>query len=95
MPLMALDKGWRIVIRFAVAGFAVAFLTGVGYFWRPLRVLGFLVLASPGIWFFPELAWHDRPSSVFLLVVAPVLNCALYAIFGALVAGLTTSSKDN
>jgi hypothetical protein len=91
---MALDRGWRIVIRFAVAGFAVAFLTSVGYFWRPLRALGFFVLASPGIWFFPELAWHDTPNAVFLFFVAPILNSALYATFGALVAGITTNPKD-
>jgi len=91
---MAFDKGWRIVIRFAVAGFAIAFLAAVGYVWRAFSALGILVVAAPGVWLFPEIAWHDGPNAIFLLIVAPILNSALYAIFGALVAGLTANSKN-
>jgi hypothetical protein len=106
---MVLDRGWRIIIRFASAGFALgvlaegAFLVGrpneaVGYV--PIMrvmyavVVGLATLLSPGVWMFPEIAWSEGADGWFKLAFAAIANSALYAILGAVIAGLTAKSGD-
>jgi hypothetical protein len=110
MQAISLDRGWRIIIRFASTGFALgvvaegAFLIGrpqdaVGYL--PIAhvlyvvVVGLATLLSPGVWMFPEIAWSEAADGWFKLAFAAIANSVLYAILGALIAGLTSKSESN
>jgi hypothetical protein len=85
---MALDRGWILIVRCAVTGFALAMTAAICMVVRAPAITGLLMVFSPGIWFFPELAFGDTFESWFLFGIAPVVNGALYALVGAVIAGL-------
>jgi hypothetical protein len=97
---MFLDRGWRIIIRFAFAGFVLGLLAEIALAFGqsnvPLTwkvVSGLATVLSPGAWMFPELAWGPS-SGWFKLVFVASANSVLYAILGAIVSGLTAKSGD-
>jgi hypothetical protein len=97
---MALDRGWRIIIRFAFAGFVLGLLSESGIvlaqfsvplIWKIVAALA--TLLSPGAWMFPELAWGPA-SGWFKLAFVASANSVLYTILGAIIAGLSVKSGD-
>jgi hypothetical protein len=88
---MHLDRGWHIIICFAFAGF---FLPVLAYC-LPRSVFSYLLIfASPGAWMFPELTMGDSLSKLFQVAFAAIANAVLYALAGALIAGLTSKPKE-
>ena len=109
MQPIALDRGWRIIIRFASTGFALGVLAESAFvFGRPSDavryvpvahvlyavVTGLATLLSPGVWMFPEIAWSDGADGWFKLAFAAIANSVLYTILGAVIAGLTSKSES-
>jgi hypothetical protein len=99
--VMTLDKGWHFILIFAFTGFLIATLAALCMvFNAPNIVTNFMILVSPGLWLFLQrvfgsvgftnyrVAWWF---SVFLVAVA---NGMLYAIVGAVIAGLRWMLKQ-
>jgi hypothetical protein len=94
---MPLDKGWRIVIRFALMGLAAGFTVGTfAALASHSNALVLLILFCPAMRFPPHFPWADAPIWL-LFTVIPIVNGVLYAIVGvivgALIAGLTGEPK--
>lgn len=91
---MALGMRWRIVMRFAIAGFAIAFCAALCVVWEAPRALTVLFLfGSPAFRLFSRLQWGDGPSVDFFFIFLPAMNGVLYAVVGALVGGCRALSK--
>jgi hypothetical protein len=88
---MQLDRGWRIILRFAVTGF-VATLVGALNFnlGGPGAVTGLLMFFSPGMWFLPVVPRGEALAVCLSLTFFPIVSGLSYALVGALIAGLTT-----
>ncbi len=85
---MALDRGWRFIFRFAIAGSLIAALAELSAFVHAPSIIRIpLGLFSPGIWFFPEITLSSG-TPVFSLAFGAVANGVLFTILGAIIVGV-------
>lgn len=92
MQSVALDRGWRVVIRFAFAGFALGVLTALTLLLKAPDIFMLLIPLCPAVWIIPHFDWTASPAW-FSFTYIPIVNSAPYAVLGALFAGLTDKTK--
>jgi hypothetical protein len=91
---MALDKGWRFILRFAVAGFLVAMSAAFCMVFHASNLItNLMILASPGIWLSPHEAWGTAFSVWLSFGFLAIANGVLYAIAGAAIVGLRRPNR--
>jgi hypothetical protein len=87
---MALDTRWKIILCFAVTGFLTCILAAFCMDFEAPN----LISNSPGLWLFFQRVWGSIPFENGALAmwssfgIAAIANGLLYAIAGAVIAGL-------
>ncbi len=99
--VMALNKGWHFIFGFALTGFLIAVLAAsCMVFNAPNIITNLMILVSPGLWLFLErvLGRVELANSTvavwFSIGLVAIANGMLYAIVGAVIAGLRWMLKQ-
>lgn len=92
---MTLDKGWHFIFSFALIGFLIAMLAACCMvFNAPNIIINLMILVSPGLWLFLQRVWgsvgfaNDTVAMWFSIVLVAIAKGMMYAIIGAVIAGL-------
>jgi hypothetical protein len=95
-----LDKGWHFILSFALIGFLIAMLAACRMvFNAPNIITNSMLLVSPGLFLFLQRVWGNvgfANASVamwFSIVLVAVANGVIYAVTGAVIAGLRWTLK--
>jgi hypothetical protein len=84
-----MTRDWRLIFRFAVAGFVIATMAAFCMvFHAPNVITNLMILVSPGMWLFPAIAWGNVVATWFMFGFVAIANAVLYAIVGAVYVGL-------
>jgi hypothetical protein len=98
--VVTLDKSWHFILSFALIGFLIAMLAACCMvFNAPNIITNSMILVSPGLFLFLQRAWGSvgfanvTVAMWFSIVLVAIANGMMYAIIGALVAGLRWTLK--
>jgi hypothetical protein len=93
--VMPLDRGGRIVFRFAITGFSLGVLAAfcIAMYVPSLAMSGFVIVCPGMLLAYPE-AWGVRWAMWTNLLLIALANAAVYSVVGAIIAGLTTKPKQ-
>jgi S-formylglutathione hydrolase FrmB len=92
---MPLDRGWRIVVRFAIIGFSIGSLAAflIATYVPGLFATVFVIVCPGMLLTYPEM-WVVGWGKLLNLSMVVVVNTVIYTIVGAIIAGLTTKPKQ-
>jgi hypothetical protein len=99
--VMTLDKGWHFILSFALIGFLIAIVAACCMvFNAPNIITNLMIVISPGLWLFLERVFgrvgftNYHVAWWFSVCLVAIANGVLYAIVGAVIAGLRWMLKQ-
>ena len=91
------NKNWRIILRFAIAGFVVTWITAVCVVFRAANIVVNLLLLITPFWIFGTvfgpLPFDHRAALWFMVLQVAVANALAYTVVGAVIVGLRSMLK--